>query len=288
VQLPKANKKLGQHFLTDVGVQEMITSDHLAEAQAIVEVGPGPAVLTSLIVKKLAENEEIKSSTPFWVMEKDSRFTAKLREILPENAVHVQDALQCNWFDFFQNKITKELLKQADKVWLVANLPYNISVPLYLDFVRCPQFHFLTLMFQKEVGEKLVGYKKKNNTNSLWVITQNYFTVKTHLLVPPQAFTPPPEVESIFVSLIRREQPVIGLEEFSELESFLRQIFSWRRKQLGTILKNIFHEFSWKEYFESTGIDPVDRPEVLSFDQMISLFYAFQKVLKIKEGRQEA
>ena len=226
MSFPTAYKSFGQHFLHCQKTIHTITSDFKEDDDAILEIGPGPGILTKLLAHK---------SRPFKVIEKDSRFLEVLKKYLPQDCIYCQDALAFDLEDFL-----KEWKWQNKKIWLVSNLPYNISAPLFIKFIQYPSIHHMTLMFQKEVAEKMLSPKafQKNNMNSLMAIAQTYFKIQLLEKVSPGAFSPPPQVESVVLSFQRIYNPVIPLEHFSFYESFLRTLFQFKRKQIGKVLQS--------------------------------------------------
>lgn len=260
-QPPKAQKKWGQHYLVDQNIQIKICSDHLSSAEAIIEVGPGPGALTQHLAKH---------PLPFWVIETDERFQEGLEKLLPSDKIFFVDALAFNWPSFLLNS---ELIQK--KVWLVSNLPYNISVPLLLQFIQIKELHFLTLMFQKEVADKIAP--QIGEMNSLHVLTNSYFTIKKLAHLSPRAFRPPPKVDSLVLSLIRRDIPIIPLDEFSQLEKFGRKLFSFRRKQLQKVLREFYSLTQLTDCFKSSGISPTERAHNLSYEKVLALYHTLAK-----------
>src|SRR5665647_728814 len=97
-------------------------------------------------------------------------------------------------------------------IWLVSNLPYNVSVPLTLSFLRIPEIKYMTLMYQKEVAEKILPKDLRNSMGSLHVLNLTQFEISHVVNAPPGAFLPPPKVDSQVLQFKRREIPLIGLE----------------------------------------------------------------------------
>lgn len=264
-KLPKANKDLGQHFLKDQKVIQAITHDFHEECDVIVEVGPGPAILS----RNLTQHGKA-----YYFIEKDERFLEQLESITKEGHRFFQDALEFNWSKFIEEKSLV-----GKKIWLVSNLPYNVSSPLFLSFIQIPQIKYMTLMFQKEVGEKTyLRQHEKNQMSSLLSLSLNYFDCKLLLKVLPGAFTPPPKVDSVVVSYSRKECPTIELTEFSKYESFLRMIFQMRRKQLGSVLKSYLPKDKKDEYFTRAGVEKTIRAEALTLDQVYSLYNSYKSM----------
>jgi len=256
--LPNPNKVLGQHYLKNRQVIKTICDDFKEMAEAIIEVGPGPGILT----EQLSTHQ-----LPFAVIEKDQRFHPHLIKWLPEEMIHIQDALTIDWPQLLerQNWIDK-------KVWLVSNLPYNVSSQLLIQFLQVPQIEYMTLMFQKEVGDKILPPRGKNAMGSLHALTTTYFETKKLIQVSPGSFSPPPKVESIVITLQRKNNPSIALSEFKSFESFLRKLYQFKRKQLGTVLKPHFEKSALAQAMDKLDWDTTVRAEGLSLEDVHHLY----------------
>lgn len=255
-RFPEAKKSLGQHFLTDKNVINKICQDFAQSAEVIIEIGPGPGVLT----RDLAQHAK-----PFFVVEKDDRMIENLKNFTTVDHIFHQDALEFDWNQWIQNfNLSKK------KIWLVSNLPYNISVPLLISFTQVIDIEYLTLMFQKEVGAKIVNFQQeKNFSSSLAILMDNYFETKVLTKVAPGAFSPPPKVDSIVISFKRKTNPTVPLSEFRSLEKFLRNLFAFKRKQIGSVLKFIP---TLLPALEELKITRETRAESLDFKTIISLY----------------
>ncbi len=254
---PKADKNLGQHFLIDQNVINKITTNFVSDAEVIIEIGPGPGVLT----QKLS-----KSSKPFYAIELDRRFDEILSPILDDGHLIFTDALHFDWESFIKEKGLAD-----KKIWLVSNLPYQVSSQLFILFLQIPQIKYLTLMFQKEVAEKICPPQaKKNSMSSLMSLGQNYFALKPLIKAPPGCFRPQPKVDSLVLTGVRKENPEVPLESFVKFESFVRLLFSQKRKQLGSVLKRKYSNIS--EILAKLDIDTQIRAEALDQKRVIALF----------------
>jgi 16S rRNA (adenine1518-N6/adenine1519-N6)-dimethyltransferase len=186
LELPSADKSLGQHFLRDQNIIQKICSDFKNEAEAIVEIGPGPGILTEHLALL---------GLPYYVIEMDTRFQVYLDQFLNGDQIIMGDALQVQLSNFFEEKNIS-----GKKIWLVSNLPYNVATPLLINFLQAKDIKYMTLMFQKEVADKVFPFATtKNFMSSLLVICQTYFECDLLLKVPPGAFAPPPKVDSAVI-----------------------------------------------------------------------------------------
>lgn len=258
MSLPKAKKQLGQHFLRDEKVIQGITHDDWAKNyDVIVEIGPGPAILTKHLALK---------KKPFYVIEKDHSFKDYLCAIVNEEHLIFTDALEFDWNDF----ITKQNL-QDKKIWLVSNLPYNVGTVLFTQFMKISQIEVMTLMFQKEVGDKTYEHEHNHQMNGLHFLSRNYFQSRRLLKVLPGSFTPPPKVDSVVVSYKRKPNPDISVADFKRLNSFTRNLFGMKRKQIGGVLKSFF-EGDIENLLSSINIERTRRAETLSYEEVLNLF----------------
>lgn len=259
LELPSTDKSLGQHFLRDQNIIQQICTDFNDTAEAIVEIGPGPGILTEHLSLM---------GLPYYVIEKDMRFKVYLDQFLDTDQITMGDALQVHLSTFFEEKKIS-----GKKIWLVSNLPYNIATPLLINFLQTPDILYMTLMFQKEVADKIFPFATtKNFMGSLLVLCQSFFECSLLAKVPPGAFVPPPKVDSAIITMTRREIPLIPIAEFRTLEKFLRQMFSQRRKQIGGVLKSYYPQTKILESFESLGLATSLRAEVLTLEQVLELY----------------
>ncbi|MBU3916561.1 ribosomal RNA small subunit methyltransferase A [bacterium] len=258
-QRPFARKRFGQHFLTDMTVvNTIIDSADISEKDHIIEIGPGRGVLTESF---------LKTSVSVTAIEIDRDLSKELEEKYCENKnlrVITEDILVCDWSELIQkNKNNK----------IVANLPYNISTPLFFKFVEYRRFfHSITIMVQKELADRIVHSgegKRLKDYGILSVISRNIFNVKRVCDVPSSCFIPQPKVESAVIQLFPLEKDIRNEDKFFK---FVRSAFNYRRKLLLTQLKNseplIYEKLSGNdlEYLRNL------RPENLSPGQYLRLF----------------
>jgi 16S rRNA (adenine1518-N6/adenine1519-N6)-dimethyltransferase len=259
LELPSTDKSLGQHFLRDQNIIQQICCDFKDQAEAIVEIGPGPGILSEHLALL---------GLPYYVIEKDTRFEVYLEQFIGSDQITMDDALQIQLSKFFEEKNIS-----GKKIWLVSNLPYNIATPLLVNFLQAPEIKFMTLMFQKEVADKVFPFATtKNSMSSLLVLCQSFFECDLLVKVPPGAFQPPPKVDSAVITFKRRETPLVPLEEFRTLEKFLRQMFSQRRKQIGGVLKSYYLPAKIQESFDALGLSTTLRSEVFTLEQVLELY----------------
>ena len=243
-------KRFGQNFLVDAQVVGGIVSaidpqpgDHL------VEIGPGLGALTHPLLERV---------THLHVVEIDRDIVARLRKHHPADrlTIHEGDALA---FDF---------ATVGDDLRIVGNLPYNISTPLlfhlatYADRVR--DMHF---MLQKEVVDRMVAVPGESAFGRLSVMLQYRFWLEWLLDVPPDAFDPPPKVDSAVVRLIPRARSELLAKDENMLAHVVTAAFAQRRKMLRNNLKGLIGEASLSQL----GIDPAARAEDVPVESYVSM-----------------
>ena len=248
-----AQKKFGQHFLIDSSVVEnIVSSAHISGQDNVLEVGPGPGILTRALISSSAKKvTSIEIDRQFWPslekMESDRFSLIK------------KDALQIS---------LKEELKNPIKI--IANLPYNIGNKLLLNWLEdLPFISSMTLMLQDEVVKRLCGLPKTKDYGRLSILVQWLCEVKLLFTVPPTAFKPPPKVMSAVVQIIPRAQPLYDVQK-EHLEKLTQLVFHQRRKMLGTSLKSLSHP-NLLEVLKKVNIEPQLRPEEISVMQFCQL-----------------
>jgi 16S rRNA (adenine1518-N6/adenine1519-N6)-dimethyltransferase len=250
-----AKKSLGQNFLLDLNLTRRIAraAAPLDEAN-VVEIGPGPGGLTRALLFEGARHVT--------AIERDPRCVAALRELeaaFPGRlAIVAGDALALD---------AASLVPAPRKI--VANLPYNIATPLLIRWLgEARAFASLTLMFQKEVAERLAAGPGDEAYGRLAVLTQWRCTVKLLFDVPPQAFVPAPKITSTVVQLVPREAPLAACEQ-AALERVTAAAFGQRRKMLRQSLKSLGGDTA--ALIAAAGAAPTARAEELSVTQFCAL-----------------
>jgi len=247
------HKKFGQHFLIDISVVDrIITHAHLSPTDRVIEIGPGPGILTRTL---LASNIHHLTS-----IEIDRQFWPSLEKLeSPRFSLLKKDALQISLKEEFSQKIK-----------IVANLPYNIGNKLLLNWMsELSSITSLTLMLQEEVVERLCAQPKTKAYGRLSILVQWLCEVKLLFTVPPEAFKPSPKVMSAVVHLIPRERPLYDVSQ-THLETLTQLVFHQRRKMIGTSLKKLGHP-DLLGIFKKVGIERHIRPEEVSVVQFCEL-----------------
>ncbi|MEX0344741.1 MAG: 16S rRNA (adenine(1518)-N(6)/adenine(1519)-N(6))-dimethyltransferase RsmA [Rhizobiaceae bacterium] len=250
-------KSLGQNFLLDMNLTGKIAraSGDLSGA-TVIEIGPGPGGLTRALLQHGAAR--------IIAVERDERAIAALEQISAAyagrlNIIH-GDALTTDFAAFCEN---------ARDVKIVANLPYNIGTELLIRWltpdVWPPFYSSMTLMFQREVAERIVAKAGEKPYGRLGVLAGWRTRAKILFDVPRQAFTPPPKVTSSVVQLTPRQS--ILAANLATMEKITKAAFGQRRKMLRQSLKTLGGE----ALLEKAGIDPTRRAETLSIEEFVRL-----------------
>ena len=241
----KIKKTLGQNFLFDLNLTDKIVKQSKPFASTIIEVGSGPGSLTRSILK-------IKSAIVF-AIDKDIQSEKMLREL---NIIY-KDRLRIVIDDALNYPIWN--LGEAPRQ-VIANLPYNVGTKMLVTWLKhIKNFDLLTLMFQKEVAERIVAKPGSKNYGRLSILT-NWLTESSKLFdVPSEAFIPRPKVKSSVIQLKPLSKPLYDVS-FEALEKITHLAFSQRRKMLRSSLRGI----NGKKILEDLNISPNLRPENLS------------------------
>lgn len=254
-----ARKSFGQHFLLDPQLCAKIVraAGDLSGAH-VIEIGPGPGGLTRALLESKAASVT--------AIELDARFAAALRPLADSSNGRLRiveaDAL----------KVDMTSLVPPPRA-IVANLPYNVGTALLIDWLRhVGAFQSLTLMFQKEVAERIVAAPDTDAYGRLAVLAQSVAEAAIVMHVPARAFTPPPKVDSAVIRLMpiptRPDETLLAA-----LEKVTEAAFGQRRKMLRSSLKSLGEHGPLA--LAATGIDETRRAETLSILEFEALARAF-------------
>lgn len=238
-----ARKALGQNFLLDLNLTGRIArSAGNLSGVTVIEIGPGPGGLTRALLNS--------DAAAVVAVERDSRCIVALADLVEASEGRLRliegDALE----------VDPEAIAPAPRA-IVANLPYNVATPLLIGWLkRIEQFRSLTLMFQREVADRLSAKPGTKAYGRLSVISQWRAEVRPMFNLPARAFTPPPKIESTVVQLIPRAVPEPA--EFSDMEAVTAAAFGQRRKMLRASLKSLGNA---EALIEEAGLIPTQRAE---------------------------
>jgi 16S rRNA (adenine1518-N6/adenine1519-N6)-dimethyltransferase len=250
-----ASKALGQNFLLDGQLLDKIAAiPGDLRGKAVYEVGPGPGGLTRALLKAGAE---------VTVVERDRRCLPALAEL----AAIFQGKLRVIEGDALSIPLRDVL---AEGGHIVSNLPYNVGSALLVQWLTAsewpPRWAGLTLMFQREVAERIIAAPGTSAYGRLSVLAQWRSDARLVLPVHRSAFTPPPKVMSAVVHITPTDQPVDV--SISVLERLTAAAFGQRRKMLRQSLKGLAGGLA---ALETAGIDPSRRAETLSVAEFVAV-----------------
>lgn len=247
----RAKRSFGQNFLLDLNLTRRIAgaAGELAGVN-VIEIGPGPGGLTRALMMEGAER--------LYAIERDFRCIEAINEISEAYGGRVEiieaDALQVDM---------ASLCPPPRKI--VANLPYNVATPLLIQWLKnISNIESMTLMFQKEVADRLTAEPRSKAYGRLSVMSQWLCHVRHDFNVSKEAFTPPPKVTSTVVTLTPRKQPLASAT-WDTLEKVTAAAFNQRRKMLRASLKNFHFDF------DALGLKETARAEELTVEDFCTL-----------------
>lgn len=263
----RASKVLGQNFILDLNLTRRIArtagQSGSSPLNKILEIGPGPGGLTRGLLMESADHVT--------VIEADERFRPALEDIskaYPDKlSVVMGDALKINPNEIFEGGYK-----------IVANLPYNIATPLLIKWLSQSPIRWdsLTLMFQKEVAQRICAQPGDDAYGRLAVLSNWLADTTIEFDISADVFVPPPKVTSTIVTLVPREQP-LAEADLSILEKVTAAAFGQRRKMLRASLKQITPEA--ESILLACNIDPTRRAETLTIEEFCALSRALKEYL---------
>ena len=261
--MPK--KALGQNFILDSNVTAKIarSAGDLFQFN-VIEIGPGPGGLTRALL--------LAGAKSVIAVEKDERCKAALAELIDA----ADGRLQLMEADALTVKL--EDIAPAPRA-LVANLPYNVATPLLINWLEeiaenPSVVSRLSLMFQKEVAERIAASPNSKAYGRLAVMTQWLCTVRHGFDLAPEIFFPPPKITSSVIHLEPRAQKLADVP-FAVMERVVEKAFNQRRKMLRQALKGL--DVTAETLLAEAGIEPTLRAEQLSVAQFGELALAYQR-----------
>ena len=247
----RPRKRFGQNFLIDSNIiQSLVTAINPKSSDNILEIGPGLGALTKPLLNMVEELEVIEFDRDLINELKNiNNLTGKL-------TIHEFDALK---FNFSQTKHCRRI---------VGNLPYNISTPLIfhlLDHIESiKDMHF---MLQNEVVERMCADIGNRNYGRLSIMVQIHCKAQKLIHVPPESFSPAPKVESAFVRLSPHDHSLVPKDLLTQFKSIVKTCFSQPRKTINNNLKKVLTH----EEIIAAGVNPSNRPQLLSIENLIAL-----------------
>lgn len=253
-----AKKSLGQNFLLDLNLTARIarSAGDLAGSD-VLEIGPGPGGLTRGLL--------VEGARRVLAVEKDPRCMAALGEI----AAAYPGRLEVIEGDALEVDVRAHL---TPPIRIAANLPYNVGTELLVRWLTPPEWppfwQSLTLMFQREVAERIVAKPGTNHYGRLAILAQWRCDAKIVMSLPPEAFTPAPKVHSAVVHLTALPEPRYPADP-KVLERVVAAGFNQRRKMLRAALKGVHPRI--EALLEEAGIPPTERAERVSIEAFCRL-----------------
>ncbi|MDX8418754.1 16S rRNA (adenine(1518)-N(6)/adenine(1519)-N(6))-dimethyltransferase RsmA [Stecheria sp. CLA-KB-P133] len=256
-----AKKGYGQNFLVDPMLVERCAQQAHAE-DAVIEIGPGIGSLTEQLARVA------KHVTAYEVDE-------DLKTVLADT-LSPYDNIEIIWQDFLTCDIktkVQELREQYGSVSVCANLPYYITTPvLFRLFEEAPDIPYITVMVQKEVGERFAAGVNTQEYGALSVEAQTLYDVRKLFNVPARSFNPSPNVDSVIIQFARRSETV-DPEDLQKFFTFVKACFRQRRKTVYNNLRDYLGSGDQAlAVLERAGIDPRTRAQELSKEELRKLY----------------
>lgn len=254
----KFKKAYGQNFLNDYNIiTNIVKGANIKENSLVIEVGPGSGVLTKQLAS-VAKN--------VLCYEIDER----LEEILDENLVGYNN-IEIIYDDFMKRNLKEDIKRFSyENIYVVANLPYYITTPIIEKLImENIEFDSITIMIQKEVGERFCAKPGSRDYSSITVFLNYYYNLEKLFVVSRNCFTPKPNVDSIVISL-KSKKNKLYLKDEQVFFKLIRDSFRFKRKNLRNNLKN-YDLLKIEKVLNKYGFDLTIRAEELALEVFVEM-----------------
>ncbi|MBP5279264.1 MAG: 16S rRNA (adenine(1518)-N(6)/adenine(1519)-N(6))-dimethyltransferase RsmA [Erysipelotrichaceae bacterium] len=248
----RAKKKYGQNFLIDSNVVDKIARNACDSDLTTIEIGPGLGALTEMLLKYSKDVE---------AYEIDKDMYEILSRNIDDERLHV----------YLEDFLDSDLSKYEEKVNICANLPYYVTTPiLFKIFESELDINKITVMVQKEVGDRLSAKPGSEDYGALSIEVQYLYEVKQEMNVSRKVFYPEPNVDSAIISFKPIRERNRGFEE--GFFTFVKNSFRMRRKTLYNNLKDIYEKEKIEKMFDDLNIDPNIRAQQIDLDTFMKIY----------------
>ena len=251
-------KSLGQNFLQDQNItRKIVAALNVVESDVVVEIGPGRGALTNHLLDQAGELHVIefdRDLVEYWLAKTSQH---------PNLNVHGADVL-----NFDLANITNSEGSKQRQIKVIGNLPYNISSPVLFHLMNyASSISTQVLMLQKEVVERMAAEPNNKQYGRLSVMLQQRYHIEHLFNVSPNAFYPPPKVDSAIARLSPLRPELHPVDDHAQFEALVKQAFAQRRKTLRNNLKGLLGE----EQILAANINPGTRAETLHVSDFVAL-----------------
>ncbi len=257
----KAKKSLGQNFLFDKQILEIISNCSEIKDKNILEVGPGTGYLTNEILLKKPKN--------FYVVEKDTNLLELLKKKFKDKIIYINDDI----LKISENKISQ------NKLTVFGNLPYNISTEILTKWIvnlnTFVWFDKLILMFQKEVADRIIAKCNTSSYGRLSIISNWRLEIKKIIDIKPHSFKPRPKVDSTLL-IFEPKKEFFKFDNIRSLENVTKIFFNQRRKKIKKPLSQLFNNVD--EIVKKYNICLDLRPQNLNNETYYFITKEFEKL----------
>tara|TARA_B100000989_G_scaffold292141_1_gene267578 strand:- start:881 stop:1669 length:789 start_codon:yes stop_codon:yes gene_type:complete len=258
----RAKKSLGQNFLIDKNIINIIINTIDVKNKSILEIGPGTGNLTEHLIKKKPKK--------FFVVEKDNQLVSLLNKKFRDNIFIINDDI----LNLDENQICN------DQLIVFGNLPYNISTEILCKWVLNLNderiwFSNLILMFQKEVADRIISKFNSSKYGRLSILANWKLSVKKIIDIKPNCFSPVPKVNSSLL-IFKQKKNFFKFKNPYNLEKITRVFFNHRRKMIKKPYNLLFQNN--EEILKKLNISLNLRPHNLDFDTYYKLTYELEKL----------
>jgi 16S rRNA (adenine1518-N6/adenine1519-N6)-dimethyltransferase len=268
----RPNKQLGQHFLIDLNLMEVLVNCAAVEKDDVVlEVGCGTGSLTQALSQVAGWVIAVEADEGLWRIAESEAGGAANVEIFCGDILAGKSAIN----SAVLSAIERAREKLGGRFLLVSNLPYNAATPVMLNLVKAAKVDGMCVTVQKEVAQRMAAKEGSKDYGILSIMLAVTGDAKIERKLPPSVFWPAPAVESAMVSWVRSDEKISHIIKMDLFRETVNLFMSHRRKMLKGCVKLAVGRMkkldNWDEIFQQCSVNPQSRPDQLSPDNYINI-----------------
>jgi len=278
------NKRLGQNFLIDLNLMQLLVSSaNITSNDIVLETGCGTGSLTEELAERAGKVIGVEIDTTLANITKRQLAESENVEVIHCDVLESKNTINHQVI----SAIEQSCKEYCGRFLLVSNLPYSVAAPVMMSLVSGPTTaDAMYITVQREVGQRMTASARNKNYGILGILLESTGKVRMERILKPTVFWPEPQVDSAMVSFIRSKEKASRIHSMELLREVVNLFMGYRRKMLNACTKlaqgRLAEITNWPQIFELCSVDPHKRPETLSAEDYMAIANLCAEYLNLK------